>query len=71
MAHPNSFGARRVLSAGGATYTYFALDALRERGFQTVEEVDIVEEDVRFSLPPEVQVPVSRLAGTVPPSALA
>ncbi len=47
------------------------VEALRERGFQTVEEVDIVEEDVRFSLPPEVQVPVSRLAGTVPPSALA
>jgi len=43
------------------------IDALRERGFAAIEEVDIVEEDVRFSLPAEVQVPVSRLAGTVPP----
>jgi 4-hydroxy-3-methylbut-2-enyl diphosphate reductase len=40
------------------------IDALREKGFTTVEEVDIVEEDVRFSLPPEVQVPLARLAGT-------
>lgn len=40
------------------------IDALREKGFAEVEEVDIIEEDVRFSLPPEVQVPLSRLAGT-------
>ncbi|MEJ5222555.1 MAG: aconitase family protein, partial [Tepidiforma sp.] len=39
MAHPNSFGARRVLSAGGAAYTYFALDALRERGFAGVDRL--------------------------------
>lgn len=38
--------------------------ALREKGFERVEEVDIVEEDVRFSLPAEVQVPVARLAGS-------
>ncbi len=48
------------------------IEELRERGFHTVEEVDIIEEDVRFSLPAEVQVPLARLAGTVPPpSALA
>ncbi|MCS7042284.1 MAG: 4-hydroxy-3-methylbut-2-enyl diphosphate reductase [Bryobacteraceae bacterium] len=46
--------------------------ALREKGFTAVEEVDIIEEDVRFSLPPEVQVPLSRLAGaSAPPSASA
>jgi len=36
---------------------------LREKGFEHVEEVDIIEEDVRFSLPAEVQVPVARLTG--------
>jgi 4-hydroxy-3-methylbut-2-enyl diphosphate reductase len=39
------------------------IDALRERGFGAVEEVDIIEEDVRFSLPAEVQVPLARLSG--------
>jgi len=39
------------------------IDALRERGFGALEEVDIVEEDVRFSLPAEVQVPLARLSG--------
>jgi len=37
--------------------------ALRQRGFDTIEEVDIIEEDVRFSLPAEVQVPLTRLSG--------
>jgi 4-hydroxy-3-methylbut-2-en-1-yl diphosphate reductase len=31
------------------------VEALVERGFRTVEEVDIVEEDVRFQLPGELQ----------------
>jgi 4-hydroxy-3-methylbut-2-enyl diphosphate reductase len=46
------------------------IDALRERGFGAVEEVDIIEEDVRFSLPAEVQVPLARLSGpaTRPPA---
>lgn len=39
------------------------IEALREKGFTSVEEVDIIEEDVRFSLPPEVQVPLARLSG--------
>jgi 4-hydroxy-3-methylbut-2-enyl diphosphate reductase len=39
------------------------IEALRERGFGALEEVDIVEEDVRFSLPAEVQVPLARLSG--------
>ncbi|GJG85621.1 aconitate hydratase [Gemmatimonadetes bacterium T265] len=30
MTHPNSFGARSTLTAGGRTYGYFRLDALRE-----------------------------------------
>ena len=28
--------------------------ALREKGFRELEEVEMVEEDVRFSLPPEL-----------------
>lgn len=36
------------------------VEALRERGYASMEEVDIVEEDVRFSLPGELQQ-----AGTV------
>jgi 4-hydroxy-3-methylbut-2-en-1-yl diphosphate reductase len=31
------------------------VEALRERGYATVEEMDIVDEDVRFNLPPELQ----------------
>lgn len=42
------------------------IEALREKGFTSIEEVDIVDEDVRFSLPPEVQVPLDRLAGAAP-----
>lgn len=30
------------------------LEALRERGYKLVEEMDIVDEDVRFNLPPEL-----------------
>lgn len=47
------------------------IEALREHGFTTVEEVDIIEEDVRFSLPPEVHVPLGRLAGNAPSPASA
>ncbi len=43
------------------------IEALRQRGFESVEEVDIIEEDVRFSLPAEVQVPLARLAGAAAP----
>ncbi len=31
------------------------VDALREEGFRQLEEVELVEEDVRFSLPGELQ----------------
>ena len=37
------------------------MQALRERGYASVEEMDIVEEDVRFSLPPELQSGTVRL----------
>lgn len=37
------------------------VDALAERGYRTVEEVDIVEEDVRFQLPNELQSGTVRL----------
>jgi 4-hydroxy-3-methylbut-2-enyl diphosphate reductase len=37
------------------------VSALTERGYRTVEEVDIVEEDVRFSLPSELQSQTVRL----------
>lgn len=48
------------------------IEALRERGFLTLEEIDIIDEDVRFSLPAEVQVPLARLAGPAPaPTTLA
>lgn len=48
------------------------IEGLRERGFLTLEEIDIIDEDVRFSLPAEVQVPLTRLAGPAPaPTTLA
>ncbi|MFZ5929310.1 MAG: 4-hydroxy-3-methylbut-2-enyl diphosphate reductase [Acidobacteriota bacterium] len=60
-------GVRTVAVTAGASapehLVQELIDALREKGFAAVEEVDIVDEDVRFSLPPEVQVPVARLAG--------
>ena len=31
---------------------------LRERGFHETEEIDMVEEDVRFSLPAELTLPI-------------
>jgi 4-hydroxy-3-methylbut-2-enyl diphosphate reductase len=37
------------------------LESLRERGYARVEEMDIVDEDVRFSLPPELQGSVAKL----------
>ena len=37
------------------------LDALRERGYTAVEEMDIVDEDVRFNLPPELQGGAAKL----------
>ncbi len=37
------------------------MQALSERGYSTVEEIDIVEEDVRFNLPPELQSGTVRL----------
>lgn len=40
--------------------------ALQGKGFTALEEVDIVQEDVRFSLPAEVQIPVERLADPAP-----
>jgi 4-hydroxy-3-methylbut-2-en-1-yl diphosphate reductase len=37
------------------------LESLRERGYSTVEEMDIVDEDVRFNLPPELQGGAAKL----------
>jgi len=37
------------------------IDALRERGYADVEEMDIIDEDVRFSLPGELQNATVRL----------
>lgn len=37
------------------------LEALRERGYAAVEEMDIVDEDVRFNLPPELHGGVTGL----------
>jgi len=37
------------------------IEALQDKGFATLEEVDIVEEDVRFHLPQELQQGVVRL----------
>ena len=37
------------------------LEALRERGYGKVEEMDIVDEDVRFNLPPELQGSAAKL----------
>ena len=37
------------------------MQALRERGYASVEEMDIVEEDVRFNLPPDLQAGAVRL----------
>lgn len=37
------------------------IEALRERGYTTVEEMDIVDEDVRFNLPPELQGGAAKL----------
>lgn len=40
------------------------VDALAERGFTDLEEMDIVEEDVRFSLPSDLQPGLVRLSTT-------
>lgn len=37
------------------------VDALRERGYTSVEEMDIVDEDVRFNLPSELQGGAAKL----------
>ena len=37
--------------------------ALRDKGFTQLEEVELVEEDVRFSLPPELSQASSQLYG--------
>ncbi len=39
MTHPNSFGARSTLTAGGRTYGYFRLDALRELSGGTLDRL--------------------------------
>ncbi len=44
------------------------VSALREQGFQRLEEVEMVEEDVRFSLPPELAAASSQLYGIMPPT---
>ncbi len=51
-------GARNVaLTAGASAPEHLVremVEFLGERGFHHVEEVELVEEDVRFSLPPEL-----------------
>ena len=42
--------------------------ALNEKGFGDLEEVEMVEEDVRFSLPPELAGASSQLYGISAPS---
>lgn len=39
------------------------VSALRDKGFRQLEEVEMVEEDVRFSLPPELAGAASQLHG--------
>jgi 4-hydroxy-3-methylbut-2-enyl diphosphate reductase len=55
-------GVRRVGVTAGASAPEHLVEELvaflRERGFQTVEEVELVNEDVRFSLPPELTISV-------------
>jgi 4-hydroxy-3-methylbut-2-enyl diphosphate reductase len=34
------------------------IEFLRERGFQQLEEIDLVDEDVRFSLPAELTISI-------------
>jgi 4-hydroxy-3-methylbut-2-enyl diphosphate reductase len=34
------------------------IEFLRERGFQQLEEIDLVDEDVRFSLPAELTITI-------------
>jgi 4-hydroxy-3-methylbut-2-enyl diphosphate reductase len=44
------------------------IEALSRQGYTGMEEVDIVEEDVRFSLPGELQPPAVRLTAITPMS---
>ena len=37
--HPNSFGSRAEMSAGGRNYDYFRLAALRTAGLDTVDRL--------------------------------
>jgi len=58
-------GAARVgVTAGASAPEYLVtqlLDYLKLKGFGRVEEVELVEEDVRFALPPELAAASSRL----------
>jgi 4-hydroxy-3-methylbut-2-enyl diphosphate reductase len=55
-------GVRRVgLTAGASAPEYLVQDLLsflRGQGFEQMEEMELVEEDVRFSLPPELTVSI-------------
>jgi aconitate hydratase len=37
--HPDSFGSRSALTAGGVTYTFFSLDALRQKGVGNIDRL--------------------------------
>ena len=37
--HPDSFASRSTLTAGGGTYTYFSLDALRQKGIGHIDRL--------------------------------
>jgi 4-hydroxy-3-methylbut-2-enyl diphosphate reductase len=53
-----------AVTAGASAPEHLVLDLvayLREQGFQSVEEVELVDEDVRFSLPVELSRPVGGL----------
>ena len=58
-------GARNVGVTAGASAPEYLVDrivsALREEGYGQLEEVEMIEEDVRFSLPPELAGAASQL----------
>jgi len=60
-------GVRNVgVTAGASAPEYLVekiVSALREKGYDDLEEVEMIEEDVRFSLPPELASASSHLYG--------
>ncbi len=65
-------GAETVAVTAGASAPEYLVERvivfLRERGYSSVEEVEVIEEDVRFALPPElygINTPASTKRGAV------